>query len=82
MPEVSQGVLDVCPSCDHRTENHEAEGEKRNAGHGAAKPENLAVGNQNDGEIFEDGVDRDREELESFGAGVNHDDESEGYGKP
>ena len=82
MSEVLQSVLNICPGCDHRAKYHEAEGEKRHAGNGATEPEDFTIGDQNDCQVLEDGIDRDREKLESFGTGINHNDESERHGKP
>jgi len=75
-------VLDVGPCCDDRGEDHQAEGEERHAGHAAAEPKHLAVGDQDDGQVLEDGVDRDGEKLDGFAAGVDHSDQQERDGEP
>ena len=58
MAKALKRVLNVCPSCNDRAENHQSEGEESHAGHRAAKPKNLAIGNQDDGQIFEYGINR------------------------
>lgn len=69
------GNRDIGPSSDDRRKNNK---EERKEGHGAdrtAKPDNLTVGNENDGNILEDGEDRNRKELHGLGSGVNHQDQ-------
>ena len=75
-------MLDVGPCCDDRGEDHQAEGEERHAGHAAAEPKHLAVGDQDDGQVLEDGVDWDGKELNGFAAGVDHSDQKERDGEP
>ena len=75
-------MLDVCPRRDDGAENHETKGEEGQARNGAAEPKNFAVGDYDDSQILKDGVDRYGEELESFGAGINHADQEKGDGKP
>ena len=82
MAKVLKSVLNVCPCRNDGAEHHEAKGEKGHASDGTTEPQDFAVSDQDDGQIFEDSVDGDREELKSFGAGVYHDNESQGYGKP
>ena len=82
MSKALQSVLNVCPSCDDRAEDHKAESEERHAGNRAAEPQNFTIGDQNDGQVLEDSIDGDGEKLEGLGAGVYHDNESQGYGKP
>lgn len=77
-----EGVLNVGPGGDDGGEDHEAEGEEGGWGDRAAEPEDLAVGNDDDGQVLEDGVDWDGKELEGFGGGVDHADEEEGDWKP
>jgi len=74
--------LDIGPGGDDGGEDHEAEGDKGHGGDGPAEPEDFAVGDQDNGEVLEDGVDGDGEELQGFGAGVDHADEEEGDGEP
>ena len=45
---------------DDGREHHEDEGAERHRGHLAAEPQDLAVGDQDDGQVLEDGVDRNR----------------------
>jgi len=68
-------VLYVSPCRDHRAQNHQTEAEKLHRGHAAAEPEDFAVGDEDDGQIFEDGVHGDGEKLKGFGRGVDHADE-------
>ena len=65
-------VPNVCPGCDDRAQHHKAEGEERHASDGATKPKHLTIGNQDNGQVFEDCVDWNREELEGLGAGIDH----------
>lgn len=76
------GMLDVGPGGDDGAENHQAEGEKGHVGDRATEPEDLTIGDQNDGQILEDSVDGDGEELEGLGAGVDHADQQKGNGEP
>lgn len=76
------GVLDISPSGDERAENHQAEGEEGQVGDRATKPEDLSVGNQDDGQVLEDRVDGDGEELKSLGSGVDHADQEQRDGEP
>lgn len=75
-------MLNVCPSCDYGTEDHQTEGEEGHGGDRAAEPEYLAVCDQDDGQVLEDGVDRDREELERPSACVDHTNEEKSNGEP
>ena len=77
-----EGVLDVSPCGDDRREDHQAKREEAHAGDGAAKPKHFAVCDQDNGQVFEDGVDWNGEELKRFAAGVYHPDEEEGDGEP
>ena len=77
-----QSVLDIGPGSNDGGENHETEGEKSHAGDAAAEPQNLAVGNQDDGQVLEDGVDGDGEVLQSLGRGVDHADKEDRDGEP
>lgn len=43
--------------------HHECEGHEGEGRHGASEPEDLAVGDQDDGQVLEDGVDGNREVL-------------------
>lgn len=75
-------MLNVCPSCNNGTKNHQAEGEEGHRCDRTAEPEHLAVCDQDDGQILEDGIDGDREKLERPGTCVDHTDEKESDGKP
>lgn len=61
-----EGVLDVGPCSDDGGEHHEAEGEQTHAGYSPSEPEHFTVSNQNNGEVFKDCIDGDREELEGL----------------
>ncbi len=76
------GMLDVGPGGDDGAENHQAEGEEGHVGDRATEPEDLTIGDQNDGQVLEDGVDGDGEELEGLGAGVDHADQQKRNGEP
>ena len=75
-------MLNVCPSCNNGAEDHQTEREERHGGDGTAKPEHLTICDQDNGQILEDGVDRNREEFERPSTCVNHTDEEESDGKP
>lgn len=65
-------MLNVGPCGNDRTEYHESKGEQGKAGNGTTKPEDLPVGNKDDGKVLEDGVYWNREELKRFRARVDH----------
>jgi hypothetical protein len=77
-----EGVGDVRPGCDDGAEDHEAEAQQGHARDGSAEPQHLAVCDQDDGQVLEDGVDGDAEELQGLAAGVDHADQQEGDGEP
>jgi hypothetical protein len=79
---AGQSVLDVCPCSDEGREDHETKGEEGGSGDTAAEPQNLTVGDQDDGQVLEDGVDGDGEVLQGLGRRVDHADEEEGDGEP
>lgn len=79
---AGQGVLDVCPGGDDGAQNHQA---KREEGHwrdGASEPQNFAVRDQDDSQVFENSVYGNGEELERPSARVNHADEKQRNGEP
>ena len=76
------GVLDVGPSGNDRTEDHQTKGEQGHASDRAAKPEDLTVRDEDDGQVLEDGIHGDRKELEGLGAGVDHADQQKSNGEP
>ena len=55
-------------------ENHEDEGAERHWGDLTAKPQDLAVGDQDDGQVLENGVDWDGQVLQGLRGGVDHED--------
>lgn len=75
-------MLNVGPRGNDGAENHQTEGEEGHVGDGATKPEDLTVGDQNDGQVLEDGIDGDGQELEGLGAGVDHADQQKGNREP
>lgn len=77
-----QGMLDIRPCCDERTHHHETEGKKNHVSNGAAEPKDLAVCNQDNGQVLEDRVDGNRQKLEGLCSGVNHADQEERDGEP
>ena len=74
--------LDVGPGGNDGAEHHQAEGQQAERGDAAAEPEDLSIGDDDDCQVLEDGVDRDGEELEGLGARVDHADEEERDGEP
>lgn len=77
-----QGVLNVGPGGNDGAENHEAERTQSHGSDGASEPKHLSVCDQDDGQVLEDGVDGDGEELDGPGARVDHADQEEGDGEP
>ena len=75
-------MLDISPSSNYRAENHKPECEKSGCCDASSEPQNLSICSDNDGQVLEDRVDRDREELKGFGAGIDHTDEEKGDGEP
>jgi hypothetical protein len=69
------GVLDISPGGNQGAEDHQTEGEQGQISDGATEPEDLSIGDQDDGQILEDRVNGNGEELESLGAGVDHADQ-------
>ena len=78
----SQRMLNIRPGRNDRAGNHQSEGKEGHWRDGTSEPQNLSICDQDDCEILEYSVNRDREELKRLGAGVNHADEKEGDGKP
>lgn len=75
-------MLDIGPSGNDGADHHQTKGEQSQGCDGAAKPKNLSVCDEDDGQVLEDGVDRDGQELKSPGTGVDHADEEERDGEP
>ena len=57
------GVVNVGPGGDDGRTDHEEERDEGETGDVSAEPDDLAVCDQDDGQVLEDGVDGDREEL-------------------
>jgi hypothetical protein len=75
-------VGDVRPGCNDGAEDHEAEAQQGHTCDGPAEPQHLAVRDQDDGQVFEDGIDGNAEELQGLAAGVDHADQQQGDGEP
>lgn len=71
MSIVLQRMLDVGPGCNHGAEDHQAEGEQGHSAHRPSEPQDFPVCDKDDGQILEDGIDGNREELKRFRASVN-----------
>jgi hypothetical protein len=78
----TDGGIDIGPGGDNRRQNHQSEGEQRQASDRAAEPENLTVGNQDDGQVLKDCVHGDREVLYRLGAGIDHRNQEKGDREP
>ena len=76
------GGVDISPGGHDRRQHHKPKREQGEVGDGAAEPEHLAVSDQDNGQVLEDGVDGHREELDGLGAGVDHADQEERDGEP
>jgi len=50
--------------------HHDDKAEKHDRGDLAAEPEHFAVGNEDDGQVLEDGIDRNAQELETIFRGT------------
>jgi hypothetical protein len=75
-------VGNVRPRSNDGAKDHEAEAQQGHACDGSAEPQHLAVCDQDDGQVLEDGVDGNAEELQGLAAGVNHADQQKGDGEP
>lgn len=79
---LTDGGADIRPGGHDTRDHHETEGEQGHGTDGAAEPQHLAVGDQDDCQVLENGVDGDAEELEGLGRGVDHGDEQQRDGEP
>lgn len=52
-------MLDISPGSNERAENHETEREQGEVSDGATEPENLSIGDQDNGQVLEDSIDGD-----------------------
>ena len=77
-----ESVGDVGPCGNNGAEDHETEAEQGHAGDGAAEPEHLAVGDEDDCHVLEDGVNGNAKVLKRLAAGVDHANEQQGDGEP
>jgi hypothetical protein len=78
----SNGGVNVGPGGNNGRENHQSEGEQGHVGDGSTEPEDLSVGDKDDGQVLEDGVDGNGEVLNRLGTGVDHGNEEERDGEP
>lgn len=74
IPIATKSMLNIGPSRDHTRQNHQPKREQSHPGDRAAKPKDLTVCDEDDGHVFEDGVDWNGEVLDRFGTGVDHRD--------
>lgn len=91
-PEVSQvqrvhvvgglGGSAVTVGGKDRREDHQQERAQGHGGDGAAKPQNLTVSDQDDGQVLENGVDWDGQELQRLGGRVDHGHKQKGNRHP
>jgi hypothetical protein len=79
---VGQDGLDVGPGRDDGAEDDEAKGQQHERGHAPAEPQDLAVGDDDDGQVLEDGEDGHREELQGLVARVDLAHEQDRDGEP
>lgn len=75
-------MCNVRPCCNDGAEDHQSEGKQGHGRNGASKPQNLTIGNQDNGQVFEDRINRDRKVSESLCAGIDHANQEKGNGKP
>lgn len=75
-------MLNVGPGGDDATHDHEAEGEQSHRSDRPAEPQDLAVRDQDDGQVLEDGIDGNGEELQRLAACVDHANEAQRDGEP
>jgi hypothetical protein len=76
-------MLNISPGGNERADNHQPEGKQGESGDGGtAKPEDLSVSDENNGQVLEDSVHRNGQKLQSFRAGENHSDEKKSNGEP
>ena len=75
-------MRNVRPRSNDGAKDHEAEAQQGHACDGSAEPQHLAVCDQDDGQVLEDGVDGNRKVLERPGTGVDHANEEDGDGEP
>ena len=75
-------MLNVGPGGNDGADNHQTEREQGHSSHGAAEPQDLTVGDEDDGQVLENGVHGDRKKLEGLGAGIDHANEEESDREP
>lgn len=70
-------MLNISPGRNNGAEHHQSEGEESHWCYGTAKPQHFSVCDKDDSQVLEDGVYRDREELERPRACIDHTDEED-----
>lgn len=55
---------------------HECKAEEHHWGDFAPEPQYLTIGNQDNGQILEDGIERDAQVLQALASSVDHGDQS------
>ena len=76
-------MLNIGPSSNNGTGDHQSERKQSETCNSrTAKPEDFPISDQNDGQVIEDGVDGNREELQGLGAGEDHSDKEKSNGEP
>lgn len=83
IPSVcSQCMRNISPGSDDTTGNHESKGEESHSTNRSSKPQHLAVCDEDNGQVLEDGVYGNAEELQRFDRSVDHANEEKRDGKP
>lgn len=65
-------MFDISPRGNERARDHKTEREEDHVGDGATEPEDLAICDQDDGQILEDRIHGDRQELKGLRSGIDH----------
>ena len=71
---IGDGVCDISPCGNDAAEYHEAKREERHASDLTPKPEDFTVGNENNGQVLEDGVNGNGQKLDGPCTSVDHAD--------
>ena len=79
---ILKRMFDISPRGDDGAEHHQTKGEKRKTRHRATEPQHFSVCNEDDSQVFENGVDGDREELKRLGASVDHTNQKQSNREP
>jgi hypothetical protein len=68
MAVVSNGSGDISPGGNDGGKNHQSEREEGHPTDGSSEPQDFTISNQDDGQVLEDGVDWNRQVLQTRGA--------------